>query len=251
MIHPHISSELAPFIFTIFFFPSLSLFLPPARCLYFFLSHFLSRWKAACFASRVFMCVSHSYAMSCARSGGSTASAAGAWCVTDATRAVDDPRSAFALTVPGQLQRDVWEHVLLCQFHDVLPGSSIGMVHADARAIHSSCLRLLVDLIQRCVTCVLTDTHVRTTLTWPCTINEQFQSLSFVPKGVAVEPFPASPQPPRPDAAANVVSVFNLTCVPRTAVIELPFQCPSALQVGLAWCGRGVQCGFGLTDSRV
>ena len=32
---------------------------------------------------------------------------------------------------------DIWENVLLCQFHDVLPGSSIEMVYDDARAVHT------------------------------------------------------------------------------------------------------------------
>jgi alpha-mannosidase len=32
---------------------------------------------------------------------------------------------------------DIWENVLLCQFHDVLPGSSIEMVYEDARAVHT------------------------------------------------------------------------------------------------------------------
>ena len=30
---------------------------------------------------------------------------------------------------------DMWENVLLCQFHDVLPGSSIEMVYEDASAV--------------------------------------------------------------------------------------------------------------------
>jgi len=32
---------------------------------------------------------------------------------------------------------DMWENVLLCQFHDVLPGSSIEMVYEDASAIYT------------------------------------------------------------------------------------------------------------------
>jgi alpha-mannosidase len=30
---------------------------------------------------------------------------------------------------------DMWENVLLCQFHDVLPGSSIQMVYEDASKV--------------------------------------------------------------------------------------------------------------------
>lgn len=33
---------------------------------------------------------------------------------------------------------NMWENVLLCQFHDVLPGSSIEMVYEDASAVYTS-----------------------------------------------------------------------------------------------------------------
>ena len=33
---------------------------------------------------------------------------------------------------------EMWENVLLCQFHDVLPGSSIEVVYEDASAVFPS-----------------------------------------------------------------------------------------------------------------
>lgn len=45
----------------------------------------------------------------------------------------------------------LWEDVLLCQFHDVLPGSCIGMVYEDEHRMHQQVLRagnqLLVDAL--------------------------------------------------------------------------------------------------------
>jgi alpha-mannosidase len=31
----------------------------------------------------------------------------------------------------------LWEKVLLCQFHDVLPGSALGMVYEDVEEIYA------------------------------------------------------------------------------------------------------------------
>ena len=41
-------------------------------------------------------------------------------------------------TYPKQKIDDNWERLLLCQFHDVLPGSSIGMVYDDAEKIYAN-----------------------------------------------------------------------------------------------------------------
>jgi hypothetical protein len=51
-------------------------------------------------------------------------------------------------TKPSHIARHFWEKVLLCQFHDVLPGSSIEMVHKDSKAIRSRCLNDLINLLQ-------------------------------------------------------------------------------------------------------
>jgi alpha-mannosidase len=39
---------------------------------------------------------------------------------------------------PKSVLDEMWEDVLLCQFHDVLPGSSIGMVYEDAASIYAT-----------------------------------------------------------------------------------------------------------------
>jgi alpha-mannosidase len=40
-------------------------------------------------------------------------------------------------TYPKKELDEMWENVLLCQFHDVLPGSSIEMVYDDASHVHA------------------------------------------------------------------------------------------------------------------
>jgi alpha-mannosidase len=51
-------------------------------------------------------------------------------------------------TKPAHMSRHFWEKVLLCQFHDVLPGSSIEMVHKDSKAIRFRCMSDLITLLQ-------------------------------------------------------------------------------------------------------
>ena len=53
------------------------------------------------------------------------------WSAVAPSRAVDDARDVFTLTTPAQLQADVWEKVLLCQFHDVLPGLDTRVCSVD------------------------------------------------------------------------------------------------------------------------
>lgn len=45
--------------------------------------------------------------------------------------------------------RQIWEDLLLLQFHDIIPGSSIGMVYDEARQIHEANLEKLDDFIQK------------------------------------------------------------------------------------------------------
>jgi alpha-mannosidase len=44
---------------------------------------------------------------------------------------------------------DIWENVLLCQFHDVLPGSSIEMVYEDASKVQTSLVMLLMKIYSK------------------------------------------------------------------------------------------------------
>lgn len=50
---------------------------------------------------------------------------------------------------PAHALRMLWKRVLLNQFHDVLPGSSVADVHKDAEIIHNSVLLALEKLIYR------------------------------------------------------------------------------------------------------
>lgn len=50
-------------------------------------------------------------------------------------------KRAQAYLYPKDEIDSLWEDMLLCQFHDVLPGSAIGMVYDDAEKAH----RLLGD----------------------------------------------------------------------------------------------------------
>ncbi len=43
---------------------------------------------------------------------------------------------------------DIWRSVLLQQFHDIIPGSSIAWVHDDAEAAHAGAAAALEDLVQ-------------------------------------------------------------------------------------------------------
>lgn len=47
----------------------------------------------------------------------------------DATKAYSYPKDEID---------SLWEDMLLCQFHDVLPGSAIGMVYDDAEKVQST-----------------------------------------------------------------------------------------------------------------
>jgi alpha-mannosidase len=51
-------------------------------------------------------------------------------------------RPLHELLHPDHMKRHFWEDILLCQFHDVLPGSSIGIVHRDSYAIR---MRVMAD----------------------------------------------------------------------------------------------------------
>lgn len=48
---------------------------------------------------------------------------------------------------PGEQLRAVWERLLLLQFHDILPGSAIAWVHAEARADFDRLVRELEALV--------------------------------------------------------------------------------------------------------
>ena len=63
------------------------------------------------------------------------------WCATAAVRGL--------LDYPYDELRAAWETVLLHQFHDILPGSSIAWVHREARATYARVIADLEAIIER------------------------------------------------------------------------------------------------------
>jgi alpha-mannosidase len=56
---------------------------------------------------------------------------------------------------PAQQLRELWRTVLLHQFHDILPGSSIAWVHREAAATHARVSAELEDVIQTALAAVV------------------------------------------------------------------------------------------------
>jgi alpha-mannosidase len=63
------------------------------------------------------------------------------WCATAAVRGL--------LDYPYDELRSAWETVLLHQFHDILPGSSIAWVHREARATYARVIADLEAIVER------------------------------------------------------------------------------------------------------
>jgi len=53
------------------------------------------------------------------------------------------------LPYPAEELKGIWENVLLLQFHDILPGSSISWVHRDAERLHGEAEVALEAIIER------------------------------------------------------------------------------------------------------
>ena len=53
------------------------------------------------------------------------------------------------LRVPVQASSELWELVLLQQFHDILPGSSIAWVHSDAERNYAAIAERAETVISR------------------------------------------------------------------------------------------------------
>jgi alpha-mannosidase len=71
------------------------------------------------------------------------------WCATAAAR------TGGAFTYPAAELKRLWQLVLLQQFHDILPGSSIAWVHQDAERNYAAVARALEDLIAQAAAAVL------------------------------------------------------------------------------------------------
>ena len=71
------------------------------------------------------------------------------WCATAAVR------TGGAFAYPAAELKRLWQLVLLQQFHDILPGSSIAWVHQDAERNYAAVARGLEDLIAQAAAAVL------------------------------------------------------------------------------------------------
>ena len=97
-------------------------------------------------------------------------------------------------TYPKQKIDDNWERLLLCQFHDVLPGSSIGMVYDDAEKIYAQ-------------------------------IKEEGKELLDDALGTLLQSsIGLSPDEPLPVSSSGSVVAFNSTMFPRLDVVKVPLS---------------------------
>ncbi len=74
------------------------------------------------------------------------------WGSLASIQALHTPAIPERYVYPRQGVNDLWEDVLLCQFHDVLPGSSIEMVYFDAHRIHANVLKKGAEILQGALT---------------------------------------------------------------------------------------------------
>ena len=106
------------------------------------------------------------------------------WCATAAVR------SGGTFEYPGAELKRLWQLVLLQQFHDILPGSSIAWVHQDAERNYQAIAAALEALISQAVAAML-GSGDRTFL-----LNAAPHARDGVPALAVGEPEP-SPEPAR------------------------------------------------------
>ncbi|KAH8115672.1 glycoside hydrolase family 38 protein [Phellopilus nigrolimitatus] len=93
---------------------------------------------------------------------------------------------------PKQRIDDAWEKILLCQFHDVLPGSCIGMVYEDAEKFYAE-------------------------------VHKEGKALLDEAFGALLQPsFSISPETPFAASTQGTVVAFNTTMFPRLDVVQVP-----------------------------
>ena len=124
-----------------------------------------------------------------------------------------------------------WAERLNAPVHAVAllsPGSSIGAVHVDARAIYRDCLALLSDLVSRAGHALTGAPRSAVQLTWPSS-SPLFaaDALAFV---ASTSPAPSADSTTSASAVTPAVgvTVFNTVAVARSGVIEVPFAVPGA-----------------------
>lgn len=101
------------------------------------------------------------------------------WCATAAVRT--------GFPYPDATLKRIWERTLLLQFHDILPGTSISWVHADAHRMHEEDAHELVTMIDEAVAALVGEG------TEPLTVNgSPFRRGDVPPLGIAES---ATPRP--------------------------------------------------------
>ena len=106
------------------------------------------------------------------------------WCATAAVRGVSP--------YPVEELRAAWKTVLLQQFHDILPGSSIAWVHREAELQYAEVLASLSALLETAMTAVGFETPSRSLVEEPrneasrdpSTLSNEFVSVTFDESGV-------------------------------------------------------------------
>ncbi|KDQ11808.1 glycoside hydrolase family 38 protein [Botryobasidium botryosum FD-172 SS1] len=114
---------------------------------------------------------------------------------------------------------DAWEKVLLNQFHDVLPGSAIGMVYEDAEKLYTEIAREGKSILE-----------------------EAF--------GVLLEKSVHLNEPPKATSKGRLVAV-NTVCAPRREVVQVPLGGPAAsrLRSELVQVAKDGKSGYALMDA--
>lgn len=72
---------------------------------------------------------------------------------------------------PKSTINELWEDVALCQFHDVLPGSCIGMVYEDEHRIHRNVLKVGKALLNKALDGLDIRDNLRTQDSQPIALN--------------------------------------------------------------------------------
>ena len=104
-----------------------------------------------------------------------------------------------------QLDR-VWKTVLLHQFHDILPGSSIAWVHREARQTYAEVARELEQVIAEAQQALAGDSSAAQSVVF----NAAPHARDGVPAGgAAVSPAPSAGTPPATVTAENDVHVLD------------------------------------------
>nr|WP_243896173.1 alpha-mannosidase [Actinomyces bowdenii] len=125
------------------------------------------------------------------------------WCTTAWVRGL------LPTGYPHALLRDLWRTALLCQFHDILPGSSIAWVHEDARAAQDSVIATALSLSQTARRALATGIPVQDGA--PAQAPDPLRG----PAGSSGPAQSAEPDGPHRAGAAGPIVAFNTAPVER------------------------------------